>query len=132
MWRASRRGTEIDQTTAVMGWLHIVTGALVLVATGLRLWDRFAHGRPVHPEGEPAWVHMVARTTHVLIYAILIAMPVAGLLAWFGGIGFLAEAHELMWTPLLVLVAIHIAGALAQHFWFKTDVLKRMVTPAAS
>ena len=88
MWRASRRGTEIDQTTAVMGWLHIVTGALVLVATGL--------------------------------------------LAWFGGIGFLAEAHELMWTPLLVLVAIHIAGALAQHFWFKTDVLKRMVTPAAS
>ena len=28
---------------------------------------------------------------------------------------------------LMAFVALHIAGALANHFWFKTDVLRRIL-----
>jgi cytochrome b561 len=31
--------------------------------------------------------------------------------------------------PLIVLVALHVIGALAQHFWMRSDVLKRMLRP---
>ncbi|MCQ0989966.1 cytochrome b [Jiella marina] len=130
MWRATRRGAEIDFTTATWGWVHIVTGTLVLIAALLRLWDRYANGRPPYPAGEPNWALWLAKVTHVLIYAILILMPVTGLLAWNLMIGELAEIHELLWTPLLVLVGLHIAGSLVQHFYFKTDVLRRMLRPA--
>ncbi len=130
LWRATRRGTEVDQAAFVGGWVHIVVGTLVLAAAVLRLWDRFSHGRPPHPEAEPAWAMWLAKATHFLIYAILIAMPVAGLVAWFGGIRDAAEVHEIMWTPLLVLVGLHVVGALAQQFWFRTDALKRIVRAA--
>lgn len=56
-------------------------------------------------------------------------MPLAGLGAWFGGIGVLGEVHGFMWVPLLVLVGLHVVGAMVQQFWFGSDVLRRMVVP---
>ncbi|MBP0616950.1 cytochrome b [Jiella mangrovi] len=129
MWRATRRATPIDATTETWGWVHIIAGTLVLVAALVRLWDRFSHGRPPYPEGEPSWASWIAKVTHALIYAILILMPIAGLVAWFGGIGAAGGIHELMWTPLLVLIALHVVGALTHQFWFKTGVLKRIFVP---
>ncbi|TFF20716.1 cytochrome b [Jiella endophytica] len=129
MWRATRRGTEIDAATETWGWVHIIAGTLVLVAALVRLWDRFAHGRPPYPAEEPTWASWLARITHGLIYAILILMPIAGLVAWFLVIGEAGEVHELMWTPLLILIGLHVVGALAQQFWFKTNVLKRIFVP---
>ncbi|MCB8837890.1 cytochrome b [Aurantimonas sp. VKM B-3413] len=130
MWRASRRGTAIDATTATWGWTHIVVGTLVLIAAAIRLWDRYRHGRPPHPEAEPNWAVWVAKITHFLIYAILIVMPIAGLIAWFAGSHDVGEIHTFFWTPLLILIGLHVLGALAHQFWFKTDVLKRIVKPA--
>lgn len=129
MWRATRRGTEIDQTTLIGGWTHIVVGTLILAATALRLWDRMRHGRPAHPTGQPAWATRFARVTHALLYALLLAMPAAGLAAWFGGVGAMAELHGLLWPPLLILAGLHIVGAFVQHFWFRSDVLRRIVRP---
>ncbi|MCE7026837.1 cytochrome b [Jiella avicenniae] len=129
LWRATRRGAEVDATTQTAGWAHVVAGSLVLLAALLRLWDRFAHGRPPYPAEEPTWSLWLARITHALIYAILILMPIAGLIAWFGMIGEAGEIHEFMWTPLLVLIGLHVIGALAQQFWFRTGVLKRIFVP---
>lgn len=130
MWRAVRHGTEVDVETAVFGWTHVWLGGLVLLAAAVRIGDRYFRGRPAYPAGEPNWATWLAKITHFLIYAILILMPVAGAAAWFGGIGGAARFHTLMWTPLLVLIGLHVAGALTQQFWFKTDVLKRIVKPA--
>lgn len=126
-WRAWHRGNEIDGAIFVGARVHVIAGILVLAATVLRLWDRYTHGRPPYPAEEPNWAKTLARLTHWLIYAILIAMPVTGLLAWFAGVDDLGEVHEILWTPLLVLTALHIAGALAQHFWFRSESLKRIV-----
>ncbi|MCF3934673.1 cytochrome b/b6 domain-containing protein [Acuticoccus sp. M5D2P5] len=127
MWRAARQGTEIDAGTTWLGWTHIVVGILVLTATVVRIADRRIAGRPAHPDGAPAWTHQLARITHTLLYALLLAMPLTGLVAWFGGVGAVAEVHETLWTPLLVIVALHIIGALVQEFYYRTGVLRRIV-----
>ncbi|WAP68153.1 cytochrome b [Jiella pelagia] len=129
LWRKTRRAAPIDTTTVTLGWVHIIAGSLILAAALVRLWDRYSHGRPPYPVDEPSWASWLARITHVLIYAILILMPIAGLIAWFGMIGEAGEIHEFLWTPLLVLIGLHVAGALAQQFWFKTGVLKRIFVP---
>ncbi|MBO0663830.1 cytochrome b/b6 domain-containing protein [Jiella sp. MQZ9-1] len=129
MWRAARHGTPVDGSTQTGGWLHIIVGTLVLIAAIVRLWDRFTHGRPPYPENEPRWASLLAKITHVLIYAILILMPITGLIAWFLGVHEFGDIHGLMWTPLLILIVLHVVGAFAQHFWFKTGVLKRILVP---
>ena len=130
MWRNFRRDTPITSSDVTGGWLHIVAGSVILIAAAVRLRDRFTVGRPPAPADEPTWALWLARITHTLIYAILILMPIAGLVAWFGGVGIAAQVHGLMWNPLLVLIGLHVLGALAQQFWFKTDVLKRIVGAA--
>ena len=109
------------------GNAHIVLGSLVLLAALVRLWDRFAKGRPAHADGAPNWAHLLARITHFLLYAALIAMPIAGLLAWFLKNDVLAEAHHLTAEVLIYVIALHVLGALANHFWFKTDALRNMM-----
>ncbi|MEX6504800.1 cytochrome b [Jiella sp. M17.18] len=130
VWRAMHRGTPVDSSAVTLAWVHIVFGTLVLVAALVRLWDRYARGRPEHPGEEPNWALWLAKVTHFLIYAILIVMPIAGLIAWFSGSREIGEIHTFFWTPLLILVGVHIIGALVQQFYFKTDVLKRIVRPA--
>ena len=36
------------------------------------------------------------------------------------------EVHEFMWKPIAFLIALHILGALYNHFIAKNDVLRRM------
>ena len=126
-WDGTLEGKALDQTTVLLGYSHIVLGTLVLVAAAVRLLDRFANGRPPHPEGEPSWASMLAKVTHGLLYAVLLVMPILGLAAWFTGNDDLAGYHTFLWNPLLALIGLHILGALAQHFWLKTGALKRML-----
>ncbi|RFC62006.1 cytochrome b [Fulvimarina endophytica] len=126
-WDGTLEGHALDQLTVVLGYTHIVLGTLVLVAAAVRLLDRFVNGRPPHAEGEPTWALTLSKVTHVLLYAVLLVMPALGLAAWFTGNDDLAGYHTLLWNPLLALIGLHILGALAQHFWFKTGALKRML-----
>lgn len=107
--------------------LHIALGVTVFVLTAARLRDRLVHGRPPHPSGEPGWARRLARIVQVSLYALVLAMPIAGLVAWFGANESLAALHSLAAKLLLALLALHVAGALANHYWFGTDVLRRML-----
>ena len=126
-WDATLEGEAIDQISVILGYSHIVIGTLVLVAAVLRLIDRYVAGRPAHDAGEPQWAQLLAKTTHVLLYVILLLMPVLGLVAWFTGNDDIAGYHAFLWNPLLAIIALHVAGALAQHFWFRSPALKRMI-----
>ena len=126
-WDGTLDGKALDQSTIILGYTHIVLGTLVLVAAAVRLLDRFVNGRPPHPENEPTWASILARVTHALLYAVLLGMPVLGIAAWFTGSDAIAGYHAFFWNPLLALIGLHIAGALAQHFWFRTGALRRML-----
>lgn len=121
------KGTALDGTTVALGYLHLTTGVAVFVAVVFRLRNRRVHGRPPHHEGEPNWAAKLAALTQVLLYVTLLVMPVAGLIAWLTSNEWLGDQHSLAGKVLIGLIVLHVAGALANHFWFKTDVLRRML-----
>jgi cytochrome b561 len=111
---------------------HIAAGSLILVFVLWRLVLRQRHGVPPPPESSPAWQRLVARLTHTGIYAVLILLPVSGLLTWaqLSQVSDIAsEAHEMLQTVLLGLIALHVAGAFYGQFVRKTDVIVRMLRP---
>ncbi len=120
-------GKALDGSTVVFGYLHIVIGVSILIAALLRLWDRFTHGRPEHCKNEPNWAIKLAKLTHTALYFFLLTMPIVGLTAWLLGNEWLGDQHVLASSILLGIIALHIAGALTNHFWFKTDVLRNML-----
>lgn len=128
LFDATFEGEHLSSLDSALGWTHIVAGSAILAAMMIRLIARAVKGRPRHDAREPHWTGLLASTTHALLYATLLAMPVLGLGAWITGNETFADLHTLLWTPLLVIVGLHVAGALAQHFWFRTDALRRMTT----
>lgn len=107
--------------------IHAYVGIAVLVLTIIRLAVRLSSGTPEAPSGQPALLHYLARVTHVLLYVLIFAMPLSGMAAYYFGIDTAGFVHGgpikmLLW----VVVVMHIFGALIQHFYFRSDVLRRM------
>jgi cytochrome b561 len=56
-------------------------------------------------------------------------MPIVGAIAWFGLIEDAGDIHSTAASFLLPWIGLHAAGALAEHFVFRNDTLKRMLRP---
>ena len=125
-WRTFERTADVSGLSSPVVLLHVWGGLLVLVFAMWRLALRRNRGVPPVPADEPALLKFIAMATHVVLYGLMILLPASGAAAYFGGIEAAGEAHELMKPVLIVLIGLHVAGALYQHFWLKTDVLKRM------
>lgn len=129
-WKQIQRGGEAAFDPLVAQ--HVFTGILILALVLLRIVVRLGRGAPALPEEEPALLKLAASATHLGLYALLLLMPISGIIAWFGNNEMAGEAHEVMRALLLLLVLVHILGALYQQFILKTDVLSRMRKPEGS
>ena len=69
---------------------------------------------------------ILAKLTHVGLYAVMILMPVSGYVAWFGGVEAAAKGHNVLKIVLLALVALHVVGALYHQFVLRDGTLARM------
>ena len=122
----------------------------ILILTLVRLGWRVANPAIPLPASTPRWQKVAARTTHVLFYVVLLALPLTGWLAgsasgrgfeWYGLFDFpllpigggrelarsLMDVHEALPKLLYVLLFLHVAGALKHHFRDRDDVLRRMI-----
>jgi len=130
--------------------IHKSVGLSILVLTLIRLGWRVANPAIPLPPDTPRWQKLVARGTHVLFYILLLAMPLVGWAAssaagrdivWFGLFEWpllpigggrdvardLMDLHESAAKLLIVLVILHVAGALKHHFIDRDNVLHRMI-----
>jgi len=57
---------------------HKSTGLVIGVLIVIRLAWRLLHKPPPLPESMPAWERSAARVNHVLLYACMLIMPIAG------------------------------------------------------
>jgi cytochrome b561 len=127
--------------------LHKSFGLTLLALAVLRLLWRLAERRP-EPPSMPAWQARAATLTHVVLYALLLAIPLSGWLfnsvagfplQWFQLVNLPAlaasnpalkdvarELHENGVTILLVVLALHAGGALKHHFWDRNRTLASM------
>src|SRR5690606_9859286 len=94
-----------------------------------RLGLRLIRGVPAAPKDDPLPIRLLADAIHWLIYALLIALPLAGGTAWLAGISPAADVHEFLSDILLYAIVLHVGGALFQHFIRRSDVLIRMLRP---
>lgn len=106
---------------------HVFGGILILVLVLVRLAAHAKRGAPELSKDEHPALKIVARATHAALYLLLVLLAVSGLLTWFGGVEQAASAHKVLKTALLVLIALHVFGALFQRFYLKSDSLRRML-----
>ncbi|HEY0842139.1 cytochrome b [Methylotenera sp.] len=126
--------------------LHKSIGVTLLALIALRVLWRITHRPPALLASYKAWEKKLATGTHHLLYLLMVAMPVSGLIMamsgkygvkWFG-IDIIAgldnstlrdifkEAHEIIGVIFLIAIILHILGAL-KHKWIDKDgTMKRM------
>lgn len=129
-WRAFMRGEPPPSGGFALTALHIGGGALVLLLALARIYLRLTRGAPSPPADEPRLLQLAAEAVHGLIYLLLLALPVSGAVAWFGGIALAGETHELLQNVLLGAIFLHVGGAIFQHFVLRSQVLMRMFRPS--
>lgn len=126
--------------------LHKSLGVTILALIAIRILWRFTHKPPPMLSSYKLWEKKLATGTHHLLYLLMIALPVSGVIMsayskydikWFGvpfikGLDnnamreFYVEVHEAIGIVVLVVVALHILGALKHKFIDKDETLKRM------
>ncbi|MGD9915635.1 MAG: cytochrome b [Rhizobiaceae bacterium] len=125
-FRASMRGTDPGDDL-LWANVHAAVGIAVLVLAVIRLAIRLTRGAPAMHRDKPEALIWVAKITHLLLYVLIFFLPVSGAAAWFFSLDPPAEAHEVAKTLLLIVVGVHLLGALAEHFFFRNDSLLRML-----
>jgi len=124
--------------------VHVVLGFVLAAVLAWRILWRTSGGRRL-PAADPAMLHAFAKATHYLLYGLLLASVVLGVVnAFVRGynlfdlvslpqIGDLAwrrpitRWHGLAGNILLGLALFHAAAALVHHYLWHDRVLRRML-----
>lgn len=126
--------------------LHKSIGVTIFALILLRLIWRMLNKPPAMLASYKAWERKLATGTHHMLYLFMVAIPVSGIIMatyskygvkWFGmdlipGLDdknmrdLFKEIHEIVGFVLLILLVLHIGGALKHKFIDKDDTLKRM------
>ncbi len=128
---------------------HKSFGMTVLMLAVLRLSWRLFNPPPQLPVGMRPIERTLARSAHIIFYALLFAMPISGWLmssaknysvSWFGWFTWpnligpneetfsvLKSIHGILGWVLFATAVLHVLAALKHHFWNKDDVLVRML-----
>ena len=127
LFRAAHGGKPTD---VGVNWapIHIVVGLAILAAMLWRLMLRHTVGAP--PPATQFWaLQWLAGAVHVGLYLDLIGAALVGLAAYFWQPS-LAGLHHLLVRPILmILVGLHILGALWHWFVVRDGVMARMLWP---
>lgn len=156
-WRIAENAHELEgPARGAMMDDHKALGIIILVLTVGRILWRLTHKRPEMQRSLAAWEVALAKVVHALFYILLVSLP---LLGWIGsslygsGIDMFGlfewpalpvagaeqgktvfEVHETLGKAMLLLIALHILGALKHQFIDRNGELYRMLpfgTPKA-
>lgn len=127
--------------------LHKSIGVTLFALIVIRVLWRLTHRPPALLASYKAIERKIAAGAHHLLYLLMIALPLSGVIMainskygikWFG-ISFISgtdnkpardfwvEVHEVIGFILLVIVIVHILGALKHKFIDKDETLSRML-----
>lgn len=137
--------TDTGSATPGAYMVHGAAGGAILLLTVLRLFFRSMDGTPQAMGNTP--MDKLAKGIQHMMYLILFILPISGILTVFtsdaghallsgdahllpkedGFQGVFAhQVHGTMVTVLVVLVAVHIAGAIKHQFIMKDGLMDRM------
>lgn len=139
---------KTPDTFRVIGW-HKSLGITVLTLVALRLLWKSMNIYPALPAALSMVEKLLAHLGHGFLYALMIAMPLSGwmmssaagftvsVFGWFLLPNLVApdpalkrtlvELHGTLAWALIGMIALHVLAALLHHFYYKDDVLLRML-----
>ena len=140
---------RVSPTKIELFFWHKSTGMLILALVALRLLWRLANPTPELPADMAGWERAAARLSHLLLYALMIALPVTGWIVnsasnvpfrifWLIPLPAIVapdkptadlfeRVHGALFTLLALVLVAHIGAALRHHFVKRNTVLVRML-----
>jgi cytochrome b561 len=104
---------------------HVWAGTAVLAIVLLRLVVRFTTGAP-KPLGDGLG-DKIAAAAHWLLYAMMVAVPVLGLTAWYLGVDEAADLHVLVMNGMMILALGHAVMAIIHQVILRDGLMTRML-----
>lgn len=127
MGRALRQHISGEAVTVDIANLHVWIGVAVLVLAALRIVLRLTRGGPAPVPGA---LGKVGAAVHGILYLLMLAVPAAGALAWFGGVNAAGDAHGLLANLLIIMAGLHAVAGLFHHYALKDGLILRMLRPS--
>ena len=141
-------GMESGDERSGLRFIHASIATITLILMTVRIAWRFLNEVPQSPAGTPAWQRAISSIVHWGLYITVFTQLTAGaMVAATGGRGlpvfglfsiplpveqnreaheWWEGVHEFVWIPIAALLALHVLGALYNHFVVKNDILRRM------
>jgi cytochrome b561 len=91
---------------------HGLSGMIILLLTLTRLVVRWRRGAPPLPASMDARLRRIANFNHGLLYGVIIGQTTSGMAAGIGQVKAAGPIHGVLSVALLVLIGLHIAGAI--------------------
>lgn len=129
--------------------IHKSFGLTVLFLMLIRIVWILRHGKPPLPLSVPRWQRFISRVVQYGLYLFILLMALCGWImsvaaertpSYFGLFHlplpiqpdkalakWMDQSHKTLAWVLIILVLMHLAGALKHHFIDKDNVLKRML-----
>ncbi|MCF1710279.1 cytochrome b/b6 domain-containing protein [Tabrizicola sp. J26] len=123
---AREAGQAPTASDVSLAWVHVGVGSLILLAVLARLYLRWRHGTPGHAPGTSVLQARSATLMHAVLYGLLLAMVVTGMLTWTG-IAPLGGLHFAINVALFFSALVHAAAAIFNQVVRKDGTLARMV-----
>lgn len=136
-----------DMREGFKSW-HFMLGLMVLLLVVVRIISRLATTAPPITPVPALWQRRAATAAHLALYGLMLGMPIAGWVILsakgapipFFGLALppligpdkalaaqVREIHETAGTVGYWLIGLHAAAALAHHYVWKDDTLRRMM-----
>ena len=124
---AAEEGEPVSALDANLAGVHYYFGIAILALVAVRLVLRFGRGAPPALDANRA-LELAGRISHWLFYALLVVVPITGLLGYYYGDPY-GEWHTYAKPVFIGLIALHVAASLYHQFWRKDGLLMRMLKP---
>ena len=131
-------------------FVHILAGLAIVALLAARVVWRMIDKPPSPEPGRlGVWPHRLAMLAHLALYALLLAVPVVGIVLqfargeplplfglmdiaspWPGDRAFarsVKEVHEVLAHALVIIAALHALAAMMHHWIFRDRTLVRML-----
>ena len=125
---AVEEAKPVSALTGNLAGMHYYLGIAILALVAVRLALRLKNGAPPPPTEISRAIELAGSVSHWLFYALLVVVPVTGLLGYYYGDPY-GEWHSYAKPVFIGLIALHIAASLYHQFWRKDGLLMRMLKP---
>ena len=123
---AAEEGGAVSSTDTLVASAHFWSGLAILGLVVARLVVRFRRGVPPHSPQTMPIAALAASVVHWLFYALLVAVPVTGILTYYG-LADLGDVHALAKPAFVLLIAAHAGAALFHQFVLRDGTLTKML-----